>query len=446
MKRQIYQNLVDWSGQENRKPLILNGVRQVGKTYLLRQLGANEFPQVHYFNFEKQQELATVFAANLDPQRIINELSFYLNKSINVGKDLIIFDEIQTIPRALTSLKYFQEDHPELAICCAGSLLGLELTPASYPVGKTQMMHLYPMTFIEFLQAIEDQQSVALLLNCDQKTKIPEIAHQRLWERLKWYFIVGGLPEVVTTFCQYRSNLFDAFSTARAKQDQLLTAYFADIAKHSGKVNAMHIHRIWESVPAQMAGAHNGMANKFKFRDIVPGIDRYNRLADAIDWLTTAGLVIKIPIVNFSEAPLKAYTQEGRFKLLLFDIGILGAMINLSPHSIVNYDYGTYKGYFAENYLAQELLASLQKPLYSWQENRAEIEFLCEMDHGIIPIEVKSGWITHSKSLQKYADKYHPQYCVIMSANGLVIDVSQARHCYPLYLAGRFPLHPNHSF
>lgn len=440
MKRHIYHKLTRWVDQTNRKPLILNGVRQVGKTYLLREFGAKKFPQVHYLNFEKQQELATVFAANLNPHRIINELSFYLNRSIQIDKDLLIFDEIQAIPTAITSLKYFQEDLPQLALCCAGSLLGLELTPTSFPVGKVEVMSLYPMTFLEFLEAMGEDQAAQLILNCDQKTQIPEIAHQRLWEMLKWYFVVGGLPEAVSTFCQNKSNLFDAFSQVRAKQEQLLLAYFADIAKHSGKVNAMHIHRVWEAVPAQMASGQNGMANKFKFRDIVPGIDRYHRLANAIDWLITAGLAIKIPIVNFGETPLKAYTKEGQFKLLLFDVGILGTMIHLAPQSILNYAYGTYKGYFAENYVAQELLASLQQPLYSWQENRAEIEFLCEINESVIPIEVKSGWVTRNKSLQKFADKYRPPYCVIMSANNLMIDALQAWHCYPLYLAGQFPL------
>ncbi len=244
----------------------------------------------------------------------------------------------------------------------------------------------------------------------------------------------------MATFCQHRSNLFEAFAQVRAKQEQLLIAYFADIAKHAGKVNAMHIHRVWESVPAQMASSHNDAANKFKFRDIVPGIDRYQRLANAIDWLITAGLVIKIPVVNFGEAPLKAYSKEGQFKLLLFDVGILGVMIRLSPHSIMRYDYGTYKGYFAENYVAQELLASLQQPLYSWQENRSEIEFLCEVEGNVIPIEVKSGRITHSGSLKKFTGKYYPPYSVVMSVNDLTIDISQARHCYPLYLTNRFPL------
>ncbi|MBS0350366.1 MAG: DUF4143 domain-containing protein [Proteobacteria bacterium] len=273
------------------------------------------------------------------------------------------------------------------------------------------------------------------------QTHIPEIAHQRLWERVKWYFITGGLPEVVATFCANRTNLFGAFEEVRAKQEQILIAYFADIAKHAGKVNAMHIHRVLESVPAQMARSQDGTANKFKFRDVVPGIDRYQRLANAIDWLTTAGLIIKIPVVNYGQAPLKAYTKEGQFKLLLFDVGILGAMIRLSVHSILSYDYGTYKGYFAENYVAQELIASLQQPIYSWQKNRNQIEFLCELQGEVIPIEVKSGSVVQSNSLQKYIDKYHPSYSVIMSANNLSVAFLQARHCYSLYLANRFPLY-----
>ena len=435
MKRPAYQKLVNWSRQKGRKPLILSGVRQVGKTYLLRQFGENEFPQVHYFNFEKRPELASVFEPNLDPKRIINELSFHLNKPIHLNQDLVIFDEIQAIPKAITSLKYFQEDLSELAVACAGSLLGLELTPTSYPVGKTETIHLYPMTFLEFLQNMNEEQSVEFIKNCKKTTKIPPLIHQHLWEMLKRYFIVGGLPEVVTTFQQHSADLFTAFASVRDKQEQLLMAYYADIAKHSGKVNAMHINRVWQAVPAQMASYQNSMAGKFKFRGVVPGVDRYSRLAGAIDWLITAGLVIKIPVVNYGQSPLFAYTKEGQFKLLLFDIGILGAMIHLSPQSILNYDYGAYKGYFAENYVAQELSASLEQPLFSWQENQSEVEFLCEIADQVIPIEVKSGWITRNKSLQKFVNKYHPPYSVIMSANSLMIDDTQNVHCYPLYLA-----------
>lgn len=177
------------------------------------------------------------------------------------------------------------------------------------------------------------------------------------------------------------------------------------------------------------------MVNRFKFTDVVPGVDCYHRLANAIDWLITAGLIVKIALVNSGELPLTAYTKEGYFKLLLFDVGMLGAMVHLSPRTILAYDYGTYKGYFAENFVAQELQTALQRPLYSWQENRYELEFIYETYNAAIP-EVKSGSITKSKSLQKFIEKYRPPYSVIMSANNLFIDTVSKRHCYPLYLAG----------
>lgn len=440
MKRKIMQELLEWKNDDSRKPLLLKGVRQVGKTYLLKEFAELHFPQSHYFNFEKQPDLAKIFEPDLNPMRIIDELSFINNRKINIGKDLVIFDEIQEAPKALTSLKYFQEDCPELHICAAGSLLGLHLSPASFPVGKVTYKILRPMSFEEFLIAADDR-AILYLQHLTVQSKIPDPVHEHLWNLLKHYFIVGGLPEAVKTYCKYKDNLFDAFSLVRKRQDDLLNTYYADIAKHSGKINAMHIDRIFKSVPSQLQQVHDGSIGRFKFRGVVPGVTHYNRLAGAIDWLEAAGLVSKVHIVNTGHIPFVGYTKENFFKLLLFDIGILGHMCDLPPKAILEYDYGSYKGYFAENFVAQELLAHGRSSLFSWQEQRAEIEFLTEVDGTAIPLEVKSGSITKAKSMQTFVEKYKPPYQVILSGRPLQVNNKRDTQFYPLYLTGWFPLH-----
>lgn len=440
MKRLFYQKLQKWVEKGHKKPLMLRGVRQCGKTYLLKHFGENAFPEMHYFNFEREPSLGALFESNLDPQHLIDQLSFYQNKRIDICKDLLIFDEIQAIPKALTSLKYFHEDMPELAICCAGSLLGVKLNYVSYPVGKIQTDYLYPMTFIEFLRAIGEDLSAEFIEDCTANTVIPELVHERLWHRLKWYFIVGGLPEVVQVFIHEKDNLFSAFEKVREKQFQLISDYYADIAKHSGKINAMHIDRVWNSIPSQLAKSVDGSSSRYQFHGVIEGIDRYSKLASTIDWLEHAGLIFKIPIIETAEHPLSAYVSENRFKLYVFDVGMLGALSHLSPKTILDYQYGTYKGYFAENFIAQEFIAAGYRDLYSWQDGRSEVEFVMDIDGDILPLEVKSGHVTHAKSLQKFVEKYAPKYRTIISGRPLKIDQRNGIHNYPLYLASRFPL------
>lgn len=440
MKRQIFQELNKWREKKDRKPLILKGVRQTGKTYALKEFGKDHFPVFHYLNFEQNKKASKLFNEDFNPDRLLTDLSFLLGKPIDPKNDLLIFDEIQECPAALTSLKYFAENIPELALCCAGSLLGLHLGETSFPVGKVDLLHLYPMCFAEFLEAMNDTKSLNVLNRCTQKDTISDVVHDHLWQQFKIYLIVGGLPEVVQTYLFNKNNLHTALIEVRKKQNELIFGYYADIAKHAGKVNAMHIDRVWRDIPNQLALSQDGSAKRFQFKGIVPGIDRYQRLANVFDWLNAAELIIKVPIVEQVELPLSAYIEESRFKLYLFDIGILGALANLPPQSILEYDYGTYKGYFAENFIAQEFIAKGMSHLYGWQDNRAEIEFLYTMDNYIIPIEVKSGWVTRSQSLNKYAEKYHPRYRATFSAKSFHIDLAHAYHRYPLYMAYWFPV------
>lgn len=438
MKRTALTQLNQWKQQETRKPLILKGARQVGKTYILQEFGSQEFAQYHYINFEQSPDAAAMFEFNLDPQRIIQELSFYLDRSIDIHNDLIIFDEIQEAPKALTSLKYFCEQYPRMFICAAGSLLGLQLSQASFPVGKVDFLPLYPLSFEEFLMALNDQKSLDILTHLTTSSKIPQIIHEHLWQQFKYYLYIGGLPEAITSYLSHQEDTHTAFQNVRTTHNNLILAYEADIAKHSGAQNAMHIARLWRNIPSQLASTSDGAAPKFKFKGILPKVSRYSQLAGCIDWLKSTGMLIQTPIVNQGQLPLNAYTKDNMFKLYMFDVGILGALNQISPQTILNYDYGTYKGYYAENFVIQEFSAHNHRS-FCWREGTSEVEFLIEHEGHVIPYEVKSGSVTHAKSLSLFKHKYQPPYQVILSAKPFSVHTSPASQKIPLYLAGFLP-------
>lgn len=436
MNRDILQSLTDWKNSSKRKPLILKGARQVGKTYALEKFGENDFENTFYVNFEKEGQFRELFKKDLNPDRILNEISFSFKQQFNPETDLLIFDEIQACPNALTSLKYFCEDAPQVALCSAGSLLGLHLNDESFPVGKVDRMDLYPMSFKEFVASQDEPMLLKLIEECQLNSRTTDMAHEQLWALLKHYFVVGGLPEVVSTYIDNKDKPFDAFTKVRKKQEDIIQDYYADIAKHSGKVNAMHIDRVWKSVPSQMLKNLDSSANKFKFKDVVPGKNRYRQLAGTIDWLLNTGLLLKVNLVETAEQPLSAHAKESAFKLLMFDVGVLGAMSDLPPEAILKYDYGSYKGYFAENFICQELTCKDGRRLFNWQEKNSEVEFLKNIAGEIIPIEVKAGSVTNAKSLQVYTNKYEPPYRIIFSANKKSIEAKRQLYRLPLYLAG----------
>ncbi len=440
MKRSIYQSLLEWKTQRERLPLILKGARQVGKTYILKRFGADHFRQCHYVNFEEDEALCRIFDNDLKAGRMVQALSFYLNRSIDIRQDLLVMDEIQACPRALTALKYFHEKIPEFAVCSAGSLLGIHLGEGSFPVGKVRFLDMFPMTFQEFLLGADARMLYDFLENFDISQPIPDIVHERLWEKMIHYFVVGGMPDVVKTYAGGQDDLFTCLNQVRAKQKDLIRHYLADIAKHSGKVNSMHVERLLRNIPSQVARQQDGSIPKFKFKGVIPGIRGYSRLAGAIDWLVAVGLVHKIHIVNRAELPFSAYSKENTFKLILFDVGLLGALADLPIQSILASDYGTYKGFLAENFAAQAFLAANISSLFSWKENQSEVEFLMEINGRIIPVEIKSGWVTQAKSLKVFAQKYHPSCRVIFSGRRLNIDYRHQVHHYPLYLASHFLL------
>lgn len=439
MKRSLIEDLKNWLNRKDRKPLILRGARQVGKTYLLNEFGKIYFKKFHYLNFEQDRTLSKVFNQDLDPIRILKDLSFILNTTIE-SNDLIILDEIQECPSALTSLKYFAEQTPLQPICAAGSLLGLNLNSGSFPVGKVQFLDLYPMSFEEWLDAMSESRILDILESFKTTNIIPEVAHSICFEEWKKYLCVGGLPQSVLTYREHKNDIFKAMGAVRRQQKELIDSYLADVAKHSGSVNAMHIQRVWENIPNQLAKNQDGSSSKFVFKGVVPGIKGYERLVGAIDWLESAGLIFKLPIVNSALLPFSAYQKENTFKLYLFDVGILGALSNLPPQVLMQYEYGSYKGYFAENYVLQSFIASGFSSIVSWKENESEIEFLREFLGNVVPIEVKSGNITRAKSMYIYKEKYNPKSSIIFSGKNSINNDNSATLKFPIYTASKLSI------
>ncbi len=449
MERLVYSEFANWKEKKDRKPLILRGARQVGKTYLMRAYGKTLFEQVHYYNFEKQPQLNTIFEQDLDPIRIKTELEIISGTKIQQNKSLIIFDEIQQSPKALNSLKYFAEELPEQHICAAGSLLGLVFSEDSFPVGMTEYLDMNPMTFEEFLIALGEKQlneyvNSTLNLNNNSSGKnininLNEIIHNKIWNYLKWYLVTGGLPEVIKIFIEnYKTDLNKAFKLVRKKQKALILNYYADIAKHCGKINASHIESVLSSIPRQLAKNQDDSVSRYKFKDVIKGLNRYNQLSGPIDWLQKAGLIIKVPIIDNIHVPLSSQVSGSIFKLYLFDVGLLGSLSELSFEFLLQENFGTYKGYIAENFVANQLQSSYCQTLYCWSSNTSEVEFICEKNGKIIPIEVKSGQITKSKSLKVFLEKYsHVKKAIILSGQPLKIGEARTIDYFPLYCVNK---------
>ena len=435
MHRLATKKLAAWKATPHRKPLVLRGARQVGKTWLLNEFGQAEFPAMHYVNFEEDERLGRLFEKDLRPARILDELRFHFGRPIDAASDLVVFDEIQCCPRALTALKYFNEEMPEVAVCAAGSLLGVCLAPEAFPVGKVAFLDLFPMTFEEFLLGIGEPMLAQALLAVAPGAPLPEMAHERLWEFWKHYLVVGGMPEAVTVYAAGRAgSLYDVFAAVRKTQRDLADAYLADIAKHSGKVNALHIERLWRNAPAQLARMQEVQSPRFRFKDAVAGLAGYERLSGSLDWLEGAGLLIRTFIVEKPSVPLSSQVAENRFKLYFHDTGMLGAVGGIAPEAVIAYGFGSYQGYVAENVVAQELTATGRRPLYAWQGRTSEIEFLLEHGAELIPLEVKSGLSTKAKSLRVYQEKFAPSRALLLS--GRNAWQSGVRLGLPLYAAG----------
>ena len=432
MKRDIHQLLNEWKQSNRRKPLVLNGARQVGKTYSLKHFGQTNYKKVAYLNFEKDEKLGQYFEGTLDPKQLIRILSIHTEVEIEPHKTLLILDEIQECPKALNSLKYFCEEANEYHVVAAGSLLGVKTAgEKGFPVGKVNFLHMYPLTFFEFLNALGQDKTRLFLEDYSTYLPIPNPMHEKLIGLLKLYFFVGGMPEAVA---EYAKN--EKLNVVREIQEEILNAYEKDFAKHAPPHEIMKITTVWKQVHRQLAKENK----KFIFSAIRKSA-RGRDYEDAIQWLSDAGLIHKSHLVESPKFPLSAYADNNTFKIFLADVGLLGAQSNLSPQTIIDGDllFTEFKGALTENYVAQELIANKHKNPYYWtSEGTAEIDFLIEEDHAIYPLEVKAGANQKKKSLLVYNQKYAPAKLIRTTTMNLKHDGNI--YNYPLYLISKFPL------
>lgn len=414
MERFITEKLIDWKNSKDRKPLILRGARQVGKTYILKEFGTKNYVNVAYFNFDHDDGLAELFLNTKNPKRIIDQLSLANGKKINPNTTLIIFDEIQECQNALNSLKYFCEEANEYHIACAGSLLGIRLSKTSFPVGKVDFLNLYPMTFSEFLIADKEENLVQVMRNTREISEIPKLFEDRLIEKLKIYYIIGGMPEVVYSWVNDKD-----IEKVNKIQKNILDSYENDFSKHVDQNEANKISLIWNGIPSQLAKENK----KFIYQTVKKGA-RAREYENALNWLNDANLISKIYLVSKCAFPLKAYHDLSAFKIYMNDVGLLRRMSNLDSSIILkgNKLFEEFKGYFTENYVANTLSYILEETPNYYTFDRNEIDFVIQRNNKIIPIEVKSDKSTNHNSLTKYNAKNDNEISFRFSLNNLSKD------------------------
>lgn len=403
-KRNVMGELLRWKDDIRRKPLLLHGARQVGKTWLMKKFGEENFEDTAYFNFDENADLASVFS-DKDPKRIIKELSYQHGRAIEAGKTLMVFDEIQECHPALNSLKYFCEQMPRQAIVCAGSLLSVSLSEnASFPVGKVNHLSVYPLTFTEYLEAV-DAPMQQYLNETDKISSIPELFFNRIWSHFRSYQICGGMPMAALEMAAT-----DDVSRVETAQGDILNDYILDFTKHATPVVSARIGHIWQSIPSQLSKENR----KFVYQLVRPGA-RAREYEDALLWLERAGLIRKVNLNKEPKLPVSAYDDLSIFKIYLSDIGLLRRLAGLSASVLTADDtlYIEFKGAIAENYILQSLTSQFDIPLRYWTSGRsAEVDFLLQHDNHIIPIEVKSGKNVRGRSLQVYNHNFNPEICL----------------------------------
>jgi predicted AAA+ superfamily ATPase len=409
MKRILTEKLLGWKDSRARKPLVIKGVRQCGKTYLLKEFGRDYYPDCAYFNFEGDSVLRGVFEKDLDPERIAAELSVIRKKSIHPRKTLIIFDEIQFCDKALTSLKYFCEDAPGYHIAAAGSLLGLALSgPLSFPVGKVDFFTLYPMSFYEFLLANGEDMMCGRLKKSERAEPVPLAFAEKLEGYLKDYYICGGMPEAVDSWVAEKN-----IEKLETVLQRILDSYELDFAKHAPAGEYPKLSAIWRSIPAQLA-RENG---KFIFSHVKKG-SRSKDLEDALEWLLGAGMVYKVAKIEKPFMPLSSYADFSYFKLYMADVGLLRRMSKLPAAAFLESSdvFKEFKGAVAENFVLCELVNKRGEVPFYWKSgNTAEVDFVVQSGMGIVPVEVKSADNTRARSLSEYVKKYAPARIAVVS-------------------------------
>ena len=405
MYRYAIENLDKWKNSKNRKPLIIEGARQVGKTWIMKEFGKKSYNKTVYINFDSNVQMAELFSIDLNVERIIMGLEIYAGHKINPADTLIIFDEVQEVPKALSSLKYFYENAPEYHIVCAGSLLGIALHEGtSFPVGKVDFLKLYPLSFKEFLMAIGLERFAELLDKKDYD--MIKSFKQTYIDALKQYYYVGGMPEVVASFADEKD-----FNEARKIQKRILTAYEQDFSKHAPKEIVPKIRMLWNSIPSQLAKENK----KFIYGLIREGA-RAKEYETAIMWLSDCGLVHKVSRINAPNIPLKAYEDLKAFKLFIVDVGLLGAMVGLNQRTLLNGNelFTEFKGALTEQYVMQQLAVNQDLGIYYYTNDRntCEVDFIVDNGDYIIPLEVKAEINLKAKSLKTYREKFNPEISI----------------------------------
>ncbi|MDR2542380.1 MAG: AAA family ATPase [Treponema sp.] len=427
MKRNLYNELLAWKNSPDRKPLLLQGARQTGKTWLMKEFGKNEYNRVIYLNFEKKPGLSSYFEKDLSPIQIIKGLEYHFDTVINQGDTLIIMDEIQESPRALNSLKYFYEDAPQYHIITAGSFLGVAMY-GSFPVGKVDRLTLYPLSFYEFLDGIGKERYVQAIKNLDLSL-IRAISgdYEKL---LKTYFLTGGMPKAVAAFAE-REN----FKEVRTIQNGILADYTDDFSKHIFPLNTAKVKMIWNSLPRHLSKEKK----KFVYKELTDGARAYS-YEDAMNWLFDTRLVYKVPRTETDKLPLSSYADERIFKLFMLDVGLFCAKSELDIAALFepNDDlYGIFNGAITEQYVMQELRTAGYSPYY-WGRDKgeAEVDFVVQWRNEIVPIEVKAGIRKKSKSLDVYRQICNPKYAVRTTFNNF--GTADTLHSIPLYMIASF--------
>ena len=423
MKRNALEFLMQWKSSEDRKPMVLKGARQVGKTWLMKEFGRTAYDSFVYFNFDEEDELKSIFEVNKNPQRIVELLSLIAGKKILPEKTLIIFDEIQECPPALNTLKYFKEKANDYHVIAAGSLLGTLLaTPKSYPVGMVNLLDIYPLTFDEFLDAT-DPILYTYYESIQKEQEIEEIFHNRLLDAFNNYLIIGGMPECVSSWVKYKDP-----AKIREIQRELIEVYENDFSKHNGKVNSGRILMVFRSIVSQLAKPNE----KFIYGAVREGA-RARDFEEAIEWLVSAGMLNRVYNVGKMEHPLTAFDKLDQFKLFLFDTGLLKYMAGIDNSAILLKTDYQFKGPLTENYVLQQFRGQFEVEPRYYADKNSEIDFVLQYGTEIIPVEAKGGEDKSAPSFKRYIAQNQPRYALRFSRRGYRKDGAITN--LPLYLA-----------
>ena len=405
MQRYALKHLIDWKNKKNHKPLVIQGARQVGKTWLMQEFGKKYYEQVAYINFDVDLKSREIFDVDYDTERLIMDIGLATKTKINAENTLIIFDEIQECPRALTSLKYFREKAPQYDIIVAGSLLGVACHEGTgFPVGKVSFMNLFPLSFEEFLLAMGEERFVELLNKKDFKTI--KLFNNKYEKILKQYCYVGGMPEIVQDFVENKD-----FESVRNLQKEILSAYEEDFTKHIPANTVAKIRLLWKSIPAQLSKENK----KFIYGAAKEGA-RARDFEAALSWLINSGLVYRVNKITKPDLPITAYEDFNSFKLFVLDVGLLGAMTDLQADTIIdgNRIFEEFKGAITEQYVLQQFKTIKDLPVFYWsnETSRAEIDFVIQIKSDVVPVEVKAERNLQAKSLKVYMEKFKPNYAI----------------------------------